>query len=82
MRTMFTPLTFIAVAKPSAAIEQFAEAFRHYLPEFPTRERASVRKKNDRHGKRSKRRTVARLEGLTNDNTARRSRAERFMRRK
>ena len=33
-------------------VEQFAEAFRHYLPEFPTRERARVRKKNDRHRKR------------------------------
>ena len=33
-------------------VEQFAEAFRHYLPEFPTREHASVRKKNDRHRKR------------------------------
>jgi hypothetical protein len=32
-------------------VEHFATAFRHYLPEFPTRERASVRKKHDRHRK-------------------------------
>ena len=38
-------------------IEHFAEAFRHYLPEFPARKRATAR---DRHGKR---RTVARLKG-------------------
>ena len=33
-------------------VEHFSEAFRHYLPEFPTCKRATVRKKHDRHGKR------------------------------
>ena len=32
-------------------VEHFAEAFRHYLPEFPTRKCATVRKKHDRRGK-------------------------------
>jgi hypothetical protein len=41
-----TYITSIAVAKPSAA------AASSILSKLPTRERASVRKKRDRHGKR------------------------------
>jgi hypothetical protein len=40
-----TYITSIAVAKPSAA------AASSILSKLPTRERASVRKKRDRHGK-------------------------------
>jgi putative DNA primase/helicase len=40
-------------------IEQFAQAFKHYLAESPSRKRATVRKER---GKRRKERTVARLQ--------------------